>query len=425
MWRDRGAGRAAVLGAAAAVAVAGMPGTSAAPAFDPVCTSFALSPTFATDRTAACTYTVRTSSAYRLSFAMTVDGGRSWRPVAADGLTSRGTSLQSFVPTFSPRFAADRTILVGTDTGLHVSRDAGQTWTVVDPTVRSGSRTNPAPFVASPSVTVPGLDEHLYAAFAGDVRTARIDVTLGLHQPAAGTPGDTAVFVPYQSGSGPDQWRVVALGTVQQPPVDEATQQYTLYRCSLELSCVERLHTFPPSDTAQIWAAPNGVLLVQLARYAVDNAVIEMWRSTDHGATFTRWESVDAILAPSLAVSPTLPNIAIATHPRFPRLMYLRVATSFRIGSRSKVPQEQLWRSDDAGLTWRRIGYQLHMAQPGRRGSLPFAGPALGPDLVGVYLAPDGRLFAVGSAVPKDGPSRMGLFCSLDGGRRWGTTCAR
>jgi photosystem II stability/assembly factor-like uncharacterized protein len=154
MSRNRPIAAAGVVLAVAAVAV---PGVSAVQAFDPPCTSFAISPAFVTDRTAACTYTVDTSKGvHELRLAMTRDGARSWRAVAATGLTTQRNQIASFVPVFSPQFATDRTIMIGTDTGLHVSRDAGETWTVVDPTVHSGSRTNPAPFFATPVARAEG-----------------------------------------------------------------------------------------------------------------------------------------------------------------------------------------------------------------------------------------------------------------------------
>jgi hypothetical protein len=274
---------------------------------------------------------------------------------------------------------------------------------------------------------LPGLKESLYAAYAGGERTARIDVTLGLHEPATGTPGGTAVFVPYRTGKATTDWSIVALGAVQQPPVGEVPQQYALYRCSVELSCVEPLHTFPPSDSAQIWTAPNAVLVVELIRYvSAEETEVEMWRSADNGATFTRWASVDKLLAPALAVVRTAPRVSIATHPAFPRVMYLRVGYSYDPRTPSSVPVEQLWRSDDAGTSWRSVGFRRVREQRGAQGTLPFRGSVPGPDLQGIFLTGDGRLFALGlDPVGLLRSLPYGVFCSVDGGRRWGRTCAR
>jgi hypothetical protein len=76
-------------------------------------------------------------------------------------------------------------------------------------------------------------------------------------------------------------------------------------------------------------------------------------------------------------------------------------------------------------VTWRRVGFQRALFQPGSPGNLPWNQSARGDDGLGMAATPDGRLFAVGIKYGPNGYYRFDVWCSLDGGVHWTERCTR
>ena len=410
--------RATRLGAAAAAAVSVALSVPAVAAASVPCEAVAASPTFARDRTAACLY--RKDSNSPMLLAMSTDGGRSWRKAAMTGL-ARPEGVQGIDLTvlFSPAYVTDRTLLAVTGSGLFASTDRGETFSLVDGLVGGGGFGNPLVYVATaPAATAPvtGTGKHLYALFAAGYRSALVDVTVRWHQPIAAAPGGSTVRFAL---GGPSP---VAFGYTDDP----LTQDRVLaaYRCTADYSCADKLFSFPNGvQLARVQTLRDASLLVTLIDDARD---VHVWRSTNGGATFAVWKPVDAVLAPVNRTSEGGVGASLMPDPVNAKRLFLRVTGGPAHGTWAKdaPPAEQVFRSDDAGRTWRRLGYQRAVFQPGRRGTLPWNETTGDP--TGIVPAGDGRTVLVAAAYVSPGEAsenRTGVYCSRDSGLHWGRTC--
>jgi hypothetical protein len=384
----------------------------------PPCALVAVAPP--PDRTVACSFLVRNADGTgHLAVGVSRDAGRSWRQPAATGLVTPPSSLTVYSPGFSPQFSRDHTMLLPTEGGLFVSRDFGESWALVDPLLVTGGRSNPAPYIG-PGV-LPGT-EQLYAAYAGGPRTARIDPDLALHQPAAGAPGGTELFLPHRLKDG--GWEMLALGHVgaRYGPVT-TTEPFAVYSCTAELACAMPLFEFPAGyRRADAWVSGD-TIYVALFDDTLTAPRIDVWRSTDGGRSFTRASAVERILAASTPARVGIARIGFALNAATPRIGYLRVVAGLIDPTVSTVPREQVWRTTDGGTTWTRAGYQWGTFQHGSGGTLPWREPSFASDPgANLVLAGDGRLFATGRARGAPDPA---AFCSTDAGRSWSHTCRR
>ena len=322
----------------------------------------------------------------------------------------------------SPDYVRDRSLFASTDAGTFVSVDAGSTFELVDPLI-SGPHENPAPYLARPPKELTpllGEAQRLYLAFGTKGLMSRTDVAARRHEPVPATL-DGVVGFRFAGPAAPP----VGFGMRGASP---AVAMPVAYRCTSELVCADAGFQFPNGYFfgGDLWARGAGDGKTMALRL-YDNAdfSVHAWRTSDAGATWHEWTSVQRLVDRVDKTSGLSPHVSVSFEPDRPRTVYLRI--SGYSGDRGWVtgadPAEQLFRSDDGGTTWRRIGWQRGFMQPGRNGSLPWNGAADG-DRGGIYAAGNGVLFAVGTYSAERGPGHdLTLFCSRDHGVHWRTSC--
>jgi hypothetical protein len=371
-----------------------------------------VSPAFQRDRTIVCVH--RAHSAAQRVLAVSRDRGKTWRTPSMTGVV-RPPDLAGIPLTavLSPAFGTDRTLVVSTGSGTFVSNDLGETFTPVDALATGGSNDdNPVAFLAPPLVP-PGGTPAAHLAYANTRGAAIIDVAARVRRPALGVPGLGAIrFLVPSTAQAP----AGALALVNMPGTVPGTDRLAVYRCDAALTCTEPLFSFPPgvvlSPGGWVRLLPDGSVAAFLARGASTPA---LWRSTDGGRTFARWASADVLVAAADVTGGAPARVALATGGRSQH-WYLRVEKARPGGGwpEGAPPASQVFRSDDAGQTWRRVAHALGLGQPGKRGNLPWVSAGRGATIA---VAPDGRLLADGSG------DALTTYCSVDGGRRWTVGC--
>ncbi len=431
-------------GRVAAVAVAVALGPPAAgyppkPGTADSCRVVAFSPVVATDRTGLCVgYLIDYDDVvdFRRTLALQVyltrDAGRTWTPTAGAGLLADDrTHLGGLA--FSPAYATDHTVyLQTTDQGVLASVDLGASWHPVaaQATAFADAFVTLPPLVAQP---VPGLEPAAVALVSGDADD-EMSVTQGFaHVPVPGSPGDDReLLVP---AGFPDR---PAYAVADEKGADpNSTQNHAaLFRCDAQLRCDQRVYAWPRGTAVvRAWLAPD--FATSKTMYVVTTGPtarmpMQAWLSTDAGATFSRWRSVDAVLG---RVDNGFGNhVAVGLGMvRGSRTYYLHVAMANGFWwTPRRTPPHQVFRSDDRGAHWRRVAYANPDGKGGLKGNLPFFIDH-GLDrrrLADLTLLPDGRLFATGGRVdtaPVTYELRFtyGVWCSVDGGATWAERCAR
>lgn len=428
-WRRRAARHRAAGGLVTlALAAVAVPGTAAAPR-SPACSYVALSPAFGRDRTGACTLIDRASGNVP-TVHVTRDAGRSWRRASAVGLTQ--TESGSLRPIFSPRYGSDATLYVATQDGLYASTDLGETFAPVAALVPQANGQNPVVFVsttAPPPTDAVAPGARVLIAGAYGEKSAVYDSRLRVARPILGTPGGTRYFAapPVPTPDAPP----LAFVMESRPKPDRPYGGgLVAYACDHELACAERRFAFPDDLYLQ------NVKVAQWGRATAYVALMldlrtekwTTWRSADGGRTFAPWRSLDAVLAATGRGVGSKPAFSVAADPTAAGTWWLRVS-AFPPGpwKPGMPPAEQLFVSDRAGDRWRRVGYQLDISHRGRRGTLPWdsRGESDGDEPAQVTVAPDGRLFVIGTRQGTDRvPGLTAVWCSTDRGRTWRLSCA-
>lgn len=390
----------------------------ASPSAPPLCESVVVSPAYRTDRTLVC---VHRGPDHARILAVSRDRGRTWHVPAMSGLVRPpGLSGVKISVALSPRFGADRALYATTGSGTFVSTDFAETFGPVDALTKPSDRANPVAFVGRPAPLPTGAvsEPTVLLAHAGGRMSGIIDPRERTRRIAIGVPGVGAMLfvVPPVADAPAGSLTIVN----EEAAVGDGPSHAQVYRCDAALTCAERLFTFPDghlfSVTAQLLRHPDGSFVAVLSGDDEPHGSTRVWRSTDGGATFTPWRAVERLLAPSEAgVAP--PYVAFASDAAAPRRVYLRVETAVGMHGwwKSAPPASQIFRSDDAGATWRRVGYSFALGQPGKRPTFPWrAGGWM------LQVTPDGRLLADGGNDAVDT-----TWCSVDGGRRWYAGCPR
>jgi hypothetical protein len=375
------------------------------------CDHLVVSPTVARDRTVFCVHTTKP-----IAIATSTDLGRTWRRVEPRGFV--GSDQQDFnglIP--SPTYARDGLLYLQTADALYASVDGGATLTLAD---AAGGASTALPSITAlrrvePDTPVPGG-----VLLAQSFQVAPPDLLLPpMRTKAVGAPGLVETILAAPPGDGRYAGAVLAFGR------DAATLlagglkvlvQDVVYACTPELVCPTARGRFPSGEYVEdIYLSPD------YARTGVIHAVTRrgegrrgLWISRDGGATFEPFRSAQR-LVDAVAKAGKQPLVRVVSDPRNPRRMYLRIWGR----DTPSVPAEQMFRSDDAGQSWRRIGFRRANGS-GPAKEWPYgSGYARGDDESMVAL-PDGRLLAIGMA---GGVHR--LYCSTDDATTWQATCRR
>lgn len=404
---------------AAAVAVAALslvvPVTDAAARAVP-CDTIVVSPTAARDGTVLC---VRAAPG-RIVLSASADFGRTWRTVTPAGFLDRDERYFNDL-VLSPAYSQDRLLFLQTKDALYASTDAGATLLPVDP---AGGA-----YTALPSITA--LRRVLPVASSPVPNGVLLAQALQaapphlLHPPsrtqAPGGPGFLETFVASPPGDGAYAGTILALGrdvpTLLTGGVPLRIQD-AVYPCTPSLACPTRRGTFPPGDwVTDIRLSPDFARTgVVHAQTSLGQFAPTLWISRDGGGSFARMPSAQAIV--DRASGGEYATARVASDPRNPRRLYLRVWGRDSLES----PAEQLFRSDDDGRTWRRLGYWRPPSSKHGRGVRGWPGPSGVQGLRGheaFEVLPNGTLLLVGLA--ENGPQ---LYCSTDGARSWRVTCS-
>lgn len=176
-------------------------------------------------------------------------------------------------------------------------------------------------------------------------------------------------------------------------------QHLTVYQCDTDLTCTKPLLAFP-ADVSQPrvrqWPTPSTIIIRLFQGVQGDNP--QFWRSTDGDRTFAPWASVNTVIASVETKNSPLPTYAaIAVNPALPQVVCLQVHGSpgpYFKWARNAPPAEELFRSNDGGRTWQRVGCQRELLQPGPAGTLPWSSAG------SMALAPDGRLLVARVSFP-------------------------
>ena len=332
----------------------------------------------------------------------------------------------------SPSFAQDHTLVAGTNTGIYVSRDAGETWLAADMPI-SGSVAIAISF--SPNFSVDGIllagtleDGIFYSHDRGAHWQSNgfglLDATVYCLAFSPSFGRDTTVFAGtdttlYFSYNGALAWKQLAFPESAAPALSLAispnfdadhtlflgTEKHGLYRSAdsgrtwhrldLPADCINALAVSEPgrtllaateagvyasSDQGENWSClldqPNAISLASAGETAVAGVVDQGVWPVMHPA---EWRPIPKLSARSV--------LGLALSPQFEQQ-----PVAFMYG-----PQEGVWRTADGGRTWDDL-----------RGELPSL------DISALVLSPDFSTNQVAVAA-----SPEGVLLTTDAGDHW------
>ncbi|HVE74526.1 MAG TPA: hypothetical protein VNA30_05480 [Mycobacteriales bacterium] len=450
--RPAGRGRLAALACCAALGMLGLapPATADRATSSAPCQVIDFSPTFADDGTAFCASQSFSHSnppnpltpgrTGPVQIFTTTDAGRTWRSVATTGLP--GASTEHWFPTltqilFSPAYSSDRAIFLwAARDGLFRSTDAGRTWTRAPVSPLGQGRLTPLLISpADPERSRPAVGALLYAAawslcmYPGGAHEEEAPSNALVIWPAlvplraAGCSFSEQYLVPRDWPSSP--LHLLASSTLRPGQGFFFHGDAEVWNCQPPMLCTDRSVLSAKSDAKEGWLdeRAKGVIraFVQpdqgppLARLVV---------SRDAGRSWQPWGSADALLRESLPLA----LVDMGDRQTF----LLRVSDAFNnriwggFGTfetpRSRLG-ERIYRTADDGRSWKLVA-----ASPARAGvpTLPFNAPYGYPLDRGGMWQQGSRLFTLAeSVVGKSTSNDAGVWCSLDGGRRWAPRCPR
>jgi hypothetical protein len=427
------AGAALLAGLAAAVPAH----AAATPRRHVPCTDVAVSPAFASDHTVFCG--APNADASGVDLYRSTDAGHTWKgPYPVERLAGyhQDDVLGIYV---SPAYRTDRTLYVGAASqAAWVSTNGGLTFHRPGPSALVGLNT-------------PGLYRLETTIFLNGTPGGTTPPRAGLLVTQAGPPAgccDTVVdpFLPprtYDPGPQvisrkyivapdyPSTHQSVVLGgqmSIGPQPVPSLLEGHArAYGCVDQLGCTTLLYDFPPlpGDNAEGVGWADATYPAGPDNYAVvvsgvwgepDSGKPRIFRSADYGHTWTLWTSATKLL-------PTRTNsyseFFINASPDTPHRLFLHVIGG---SDRPTDPDYQLYRSDNNGASWHRIGYAWGPEQKAlTRSTLPwnYSAEAYRPTVV----ASGGRLYLIAEHDTGKHTDYLGLYCSRDYGAHWSTSC--
>jgi hypothetical protein len=358
---------------------------------------------FGTGHTVFCAYV---DSAGRTVVRRSDDGGRQWgaaHPVAAD----TATEVTGIV--VSPRYASDHILFVGSTAGLFWSNDAGVTFA----TAIHGPGVNlhyVTPYVdTAPADILPRAA--LAFARPATVGAEVFDTVTGYRNVPGAPMQNDGFFVPPDFGT--TRRAVVLADDVGVIAEGNTVRQSGLFAYScVEMTCTSHVTYFGDGLTNNFGTLPGSGRAYVIVEYF--DATSAAFASDDGGLTWHPWASVTGLLRPWRN---NLSLLTITASADAPRRMYLYVAAG-RWGVKDlHIPANQLYRSDDAGVTWHLVGSswrpEQHATSPS---TLPWRDQ--GPSIAGyssfAAARPGGLLYVVAAG---------GMHCSRDLGRTWRAYC--
>ena len=381
-----------------------------------------------------------------LQLYVTHDAGRSWQAAPAKGIPSSAAGYQTQLFA-SPRFRSDRGLYLQTEEGLYGSIDMGKTFELVEERASATGLwlRDIEPYVE----TATGLEEYdkVVFAYAGGGSNSLVDdaakIDPPLRIPVLGAPASDQRFLVPRNFEETGTAFTLAHGGAGIACEDVVyCAGTTMFRCSLALVCLEPVESFPSQlvISAEL-ATKRGVPFVYLLRMSYLTGDIGGWRLRgDEG------EDLDAVaeLMPPRPKPPYLQQTwaRLAVHPARPETLYLRwLACENPPDELASVypdlMQEGIFRSTDAGDTWRRVGFRREWISGNpatgftrhAAGSLPWnmrdwcALPE-------IDVTTTGRVFVTAAYSSVDAgtvPGRIyyGPYCSLDAGSTWSRRCPR
>lgn len=402
-------------------------GASGQPLHHVPCETVAASPAFAVDHVLFCA--AATLDASGVDLYRSADAGHSW---AGPFPVERGKPHNDFADAIfiSPGYHSDHTLYVHTyDGGGYVSTDSGATYSPINATSLI-SNIDATPFLDGEPGVLAHRPELIVAAAQPNCCDMIYDPTL----PARPTPPDPQVrswfyIIPPDYAATHQAVMLsqqLARGTA---PLDSVYGHARAYGCTVNFVCTTVLHDFAPFRAGDVatgleWNAPtyypsspDNYVVVSSGRGVFDpNIPVRVYRSSDYGRTWSLWTSATNLLAP-LGWGE---EIFINASPDAPHRLFLHLTGP--PPNPPGIPDEQLYRSDDNGATWHRIGYAWGPEQRARtRSTLPWNTVrfAYGSTIV----EPGGRLYLVAEHKTGKHVDYSGLYCSHDYGAHWSTSC--
>lgn len=399
------------------------------------CIDIAASPSFATDHVIFCATATRDQTGVDLY--RSTDAGHTWHgPVAVE----RGQPANDFPfgLYLSPAYRTDHTLYIGTvEAHGYVSTDGGATFTPLAAALGSGPT---SPGLLAPGYTTPFLDGSPTAG------VTRPELIVSSSQPGgccdtiydpvlAPRPSTPSPLIASRAYIVPPDFpsthqAVVLSGQMGlgPPPVEAMEGHARAFGCTGEFACDSLLYDFAPlrgdNSTGVDWSGPtypsspdNYVVILSGVTGDFDHLRPRVYRSTDYGHTWTLWTSVDRLL-PDYWNSYS--EVYINASPDAPHRLFLHLLGGS--DDQPSMPDNLLYRSDDNGATWHRIGYAWGPKQKARsRSTLPWNTVNYGYEAT--IVEPGGRLYLVAEHDTGKHVDYAGLYCSRDYGLHWSTAC--
>ncbi len=377
---------------------------------------------------------------------VTHDAGESWEHARAEGLVSPSSAFGTHM-FLSPRFTSDRALYVQTDGGLFVSTDHGKTFELLEERAPgTGIWIRDIEPYVEPARGLEEYDKVVFAYAGGGSSTLRDDaakIDPPLRIPVVGSAGsDMRFLLPRnftETGTG---FTLAHAGAGMACDDGVYCAGTTLIGCNLALVCVAEVETFPlqvpiAAEIANEGASP----IVYLLFKSYLTSGVTAWRL--RGDEGTDLDSVARLMPPPPEPPYSQGTWArLSVHPRRPETVYLRWLACENPPDELEavypdLRQEAIYRSTDAGDSWRRVGHRREWISGTpvtgftrhSTGTLPWnmrdwcAPPE-------IEVTSTGRLFLTAAYSSVDAGTRPGRlyygpYCSLDGGRKWSRTCPR